>query len=192
MAARRPRGTPRPSWARSARRRSARCATRDRSRSSSATQRARGERVREVRAAGDGAAVAPRSSASSRRVPRGSPAARASTRSKPVGIGVISSPMSPMSWYSGSHETPTSSSSEDARPRRSRRCSSTTQRCGSITPFGSRGGPARELQDRERVGVVGGPLPAPAASRPRARRGARSAGRPGSAIRGTARARGRR
>ena len=53
-----------------------------------------------------------------------------------------------------------------------------TQRSGSITPFGRRGRPARELQDGEAVGVVGRAFPCRGADRAHPRRRARRAAPP--------------
>ena len=52
-------------------------------------------------------------------------------------IGTPSNPMSPMSWYSGSHDATRSCSSSNAAPRRMASMFAVTQRCGSITPLGS-------------------------------------------------------
>ena len=84
-------------------------------------------------------------------------------------IGRVSRPTRPMSWYSGSHDTSTSSSgSSDVAWAMASRLAPTV-RCGSITPFGSDGRPAGELQDRQPVGVVGGTLPRVGAGAARAR-----------------------
>ena len=141
-----------------------------------ASQGSSRERVREVRPAGDRAARTPTSTASSRPARRGSPAARRARGRTRWSSASPSSPMSPMSWYSGSHET-TSSDSVSA---------STASTIG-VDVRGEavvrqhhalrvRGRPARELQDPERVGVVGRALAA-AGRRRAARRAARSAGR---------------
>ena len=86
-AARPRRRTPRPRRGRRARRRSARCASGERSRPLIRLQRPGGEHPREVRTRGRRAAVGRRSTPSSARMGRGSPAARPSTRSAPVVIG---------------------------------------------------------------------------------------------------------
>ena len=53
-------------------------------------------------------------------------------------MGRVSSPTSPMSWYSGSHEMATSCGGvELGRPRRWRRGSTPSTRSGSMTPLGS-------------------------------------------------------
>ena len=57
------------------------------------------------------------------------------TSSNPWSIGVIRSPMSPMSWYSGSHETARSAWVICA-PATMASMLAPTQRSGSITPFG--------------------------------------------------------
>ena len=77
-----------------------------------------------------------------------------STSSKPCSIGAISSPMRPMSWYSGSHDTARSAcvspragdDGVDVRPDAA---------VGEHHALRRRGRPARELQDGEAVGIVG-------------------------------------
>ena len=63
-------------------------------------------------------------------------------------------PTSPMSWYSGSHDTSTSSSASSSAAVATASRLAQIVRCGSITPFGSRRRAAGELQDGERVGIV--------------------------------------
>ena len=75
-------------------------------------------------------------------------------------IGMPSSPTSPMSWYSGSHDTITSSS------RSSSAAAAMASRLAPKHPvrehhaLGLGGRPARELQDDEPLGVVGRDAPA--------------------------------
>ena len=57
-------------------------------------------------------------------------------RSKPVTIGVIRRPMRPMSWYSGSHETPRSAGPSPA-PSTMASMLFSRQRWARTTPFGS-------------------------------------------------------
>ena len=59
-----------------------------------------------------------------------------------------------MSWYSGSHDTSTSSSGSSCGAAAMASRLAQIVRCGSITPFGSDVRPAGELQDGEGVGVV--------------------------------------
>ena len=62
----------------------------------------------------------------------------ASARSMPVVIGIVSSPISPMSWYSGSHDTPAVDAGLEAGRLTIASAFAVTQRCGRITPRGSR------------------------------------------------------
>src|SRR4051794_2304958 len=93
-----------------------------------------------------------------------------STSSKPVSIGVISSPMRPMSWYSGSHDTARSAWVISA-PAMIASMLAPTQRSGSITPFGAAVDPLVNWRIASRSGSSGGrahasaPARAPARSR---------------------------
>src|SRR5207249_3648101 len=61
----------------------------------------------------------------------------ASTRSNPCSIGAPSKPMSPMSWYRGSHDTALSMSGSRAAASTAASRFAVMQRCGTMTPFGS-------------------------------------------------------
>ena len=77
-----------------------------------------------------------------------------STSSKPLSIGVISSPMRPMSWYSGNQDTARSSWVIAAAATMASMFAP-TQRSGSITPFGAAVEPLVNCRMREPLGVVG-------------------------------------
>ena len=66
-----------------------------------------------------------------------------------------SSPTRPMSWYSGSHDTSTSSSGSSAAAARDGVEVGADRAVREHHALGIGGRPAGELQDRERVGVVG-------------------------------------
>ena len=169
------RRTPRPRRGRRARRRSARCVSGDRSRPLHPPQRPGGEHPGEVRAGGGGAAVGRDPLHPVRRAWRGSPAARPARARAPVVIGMARKPTRPMSWYSGSHDTITSSSARSRRPRTMRRGWRARTRSGIITPFGSLVEPLVYCRIDEPLGVVrrdlavarrAGPLAAGQRSRP--------------------------
>ena len=89
-----------------------------------------------------------------------------STSGVPVVTGRVNSPTRPMSWYSGSHDTSTSSSgSSDVAWAMASRLAPTV-RCGSITPFGSDVDPLVNCRIARRSGSSAGRSHASAPARP--------------------------
>ena len=81
----------------------------------------------------------------------------ASARSMPVVMGMVSSPMRPMSWYSGSHDTPRSTPASRWRGAHDRVGVGRDAAVREDHATRVRGRAARVLEDRERFRVVGGP-----------------------------------
>ena len=114
-----------------------------------------------------------RSSASTARVGRGSPEGHPGPGRCRASSGSSSSPIRPMSWYSGSQETTTSSLVEVGRDPRAVEVVADVA-VPQHHALGLRGGTGRELQDRERVGIVIGAHGSPTRSVTRRRRGRRA------------------
>ena len=89
-----------------------------------------------------------------------------STSGVPVVTDRLNRPTRPMSWYSGSHDTSTSSSGSRAVACAMASRLAPTVRCGSITPFGSEVDPLVNWRIAKRSRSSGGRSQASAPSRP--------------------------
>ena len=144
----------------------------DRSRPLHPPQRTGGEHPREVRPGGGGAAVVADPLHPVARAGPGSPAARPARGRRPSSSACARNPTRPMSWYSGSHDTITSSSAELGRLARG-------VEVGAEHPVGEHhalrlaGRAARVLQDDEALGIVARAARALGARRTSRRRAAR-------------------
>ena len=89
----------------------------------------------------------------------------ACTSGTPLVIGIARNPTSPMSWYSGSHETITSSGASPAESQQASTLALST-RSGIITPFGSLVEPLVYWRMTSRSGSGGGTSRASAVGTP--------------------------